>query len=286
VAGTDAPRAIDLHVHLPTTEWLEQSLGPHLEPTERYFRSRVERKTIEDVAEDYASRQLLGVVLDWDDRSVTGRGWMGNDWLAALSERFPGVLLGFGSVDPHSPDAAAEIDRCATLGLRGLKFHPTMQRFDPADEAFFPLWQRAERHGMIAVFHTGTCGIGAGTPGAGGTKIGYSHPRFLDSVGADFPGLTLIAAHFGWPWFMECLAIALHKSNVLIELSGWAPAYLPGEVKREIGRRLAGQTLFGSDYPFISLDRWFAEFADLELTEEAREAILRGNAARLLGLDL
>jgi hypothetical protein len=261
VADSAAPRAIDLHVHLPTTEWLEQSLGPHLEPTERYFRSRVERKTIGDVAQDYASRQLLGVVLDWDDRSVTGRGWMGNDWLAALSERFPGVLLGFGSVDP------------------------TMQRFDPADEAFYPLWERAERHGMIALFHTGTCGIGAGTPGAGGTKIGYSHPRFLDSVGADFPGLTLIAAHFGWPWFMECLAIALHKSNVFIELSGWAPAYLPPEVKREIGRRLAGQTLFGSDYPFISLDRWFAEFAELELSEEAREAILRGNAARLLGLD-
>ena len=86
-----------------------------------------------------------------------------------------------------------------------------------------------------------TCGIAAGTPGAGGTKIRYSHPGFLDGIGADFPGLTLIAAHFGWPWFMECLAIALHKSNVFIELSGWAPKYLPAEVQREIGRRLNAQ---------------------------------------------
>ena len=78
-------RAIDLHVHLPTTEWLEQSLGPHLVPTERYFRAKVDRRTIEQVAQDYASRDLLGVVLDWDDESVTGRGWMGNDWLAGLS---------------------------------------------------------------------------------------------------------------------------------------------------------------------------------------------------------
>ena len=277
-------RAIDLHVHLPVEDWLQRSIGPHLAATEAYFRAKVARKTIEDVAAEYAERDILGVVLDWDDETVTGRGWMGNDWLASLSERFPGVLMGFGSVDPWKPDAVDELQRVADLGLRGLKFHPTMQRFDPGDERFSPLWAKAEELGLIALFHTGTCGIAAGTPGAGGTKIRYSHPGFLDSVGADFPGLTLIAAHFGFPWYQETLAYALHKSNVYIELSGWAPRYLPAEVQREIGRRLSGQTLFGSDYPFIPLDRWFREFADLELGEEARRAILHGNAARLLGL--
>ena len=209
---------------------------------------------------------------------------MGNDWLAGLAGRFPGALTAFGSVDPHDDGALREMDRVAELGLKGLKFHPTMQRFDPAEERFRPLWARAAELGLICLFHTGTCGIGAGTPGAGGTKIRYSHPAFLDSIGADFPGLTLIAAHFGWPWFMECLAIALHKSNVFIELSGWAPRYFPPEVVREIGRRLAGQTLFGSDYPFISLDRWMAEFDELGLSEQARSGILVGNASRLLGL--
>jgi predicted TIM-barrel fold metal-dependent hydrolase len=277
-------KAIDLHVHLPVQEWLDKAIGPHLEATEAYFRARVPRKTIEDVAEEYASREILGVVLDWDDESVSGRGFMGNDWLASLADRFPGVLMGFGSVDPHSRAAVKEIERCAELGLRGLKFHPTMQQFDPAEERFAPLWAKAEELGLICLFHTGTCGIGAGTPGAGGTKIRYSHPAFLDSVGADFPGLTLIAAHFGWPWFLECLAIALHKSNVFIELSGWAPKYLPAEVVREISKRLNGQTVFGSDYPFISLDRWFQEFENLGLPEEVRRAIQVDNASRLLGL--
>jgi predicted TIM-barrel fold metal-dependent hydrolase len=277
-------KAIDLHVHLPTEEWLQQAIGPHLDATERYFRAQVPRKSIDDVAQEYSDREILGVVLDWDDRSVTGRGWMGNDWLAGLSDRYPGVLMGFGSVDPHADDAADEMRRAADLGIKGLKFHPTMQQFDPGDRRFYPLWVTAQELGLICLFHTGTCGIGAGTPGAGGTKIRYSHPGFLDSVGADFPGLTLIAAHFGWPWFMECLAIALHKSNVWIELSGWAPKYLPSEVVREIGRRLNERTLFGSDYPFISLDRWFTEFEQLGLSEEAQRAILVGNASRLLGL--
>jgi hypothetical protein len=279
------PRAIDLHVHLPMDEWLDNAIGLLLPATEAYFRAKVQRKTIEEVAEEYANRDVLGVVLDWDDHSATGRGWMGNDWLAGLSARFPGALMAFGSVDPHDDRATDEMARCRDLGLKGLKFHPTMQRFDPGEERFFPLWARAEELGLICLFHTGTCGIGAGTPGAGGTKIRYSHPGFLDQVGADFPGLTLVAAHFGWPWFLECLAIALHKSNVYIELSGWAPKYLPPEVVREIGKRLNQQTLFGSDYPFISLDRWFAEFDELGLSAEAKQAILVGNASRLLRLE-
>ena len=265
-------------------EWLDKAIGPHLEATEAYFRARVPRMTIEEVAEEYRSREMLGVVLDWDDETVSGRGFMGNDWLASLGDRFPGALMGFGSVDPYRKNAADEIKRCRELGLRGLKFHPTMQRFDPGDERFYPLWATAEESGLSCLFHTGTCGIAAGTPGAGGTKIRYSHPGFLDGIGADFPGLTLIAAHFGWPWFLECIAIALHKSNVYIELSGWAPKYLPNEVVREIGRRLNAQTVFGSDYPFISLDRWFQEFDGLGLSPEAEQAILVDNASRLLGL--
>jgi uncharacterized protein len=279
------PKAIDLHVHLPTEEWLENAIGPHLEATERYFRKRPERKTLDQVAEEYRSLDVLGVVLDWDDRSVTERGWLGNEFMASLAQRYPGVLMGFGSVDPHASDALEEMKKAADLGLKGLKFHPTMQAFDPGEERFYPLWKQAEDLGLILLFHTGTCGIGAGTPGAGGTKIRYSHPGFLDAAAADFPGVTWIAAHFGWPWFLECLAIALHKSNVWIELSGWAPKYLPPEVVREAGKRLNERTLFGSDYPFIPLERWLEEFDDLGYPEEAKQNILHRNAERLLSLD-
>jgi predicted TIM-barrel fold metal-dependent hydrolase len=278
------PRAIDLHVHLPTEEWLENAIGPHLEATERYFRKSPERRTLDQVAEEYRDRDVLGVVLDWDDESVTGRPWLGNEFMAALGTRYPGTLMGFGSVDPHASGALDDMGRASDLGLKGLKFHPTMQAFDPLEQRFYPLWQRAKELGLILLFHTGTCGIGAGTPGAGGTKIRYSHPGFLDAVAADFPGVQWIAAHFGWPWHLECLAIALHKSNVWIELSGWAPRYLPPEVVREAGKRLNERTLFGSDYPFIELDRWFREFDELGLPDAKREAILVGNASRLLAL--
>src|SRR2546422_49821 len=132
----------------------------------------------------------------------------------------------------------------------------------------------------------GMWGLAGVTRVAGATRIGSWPPGSLASRGAVFPAVTWIAAHFGWPWFMECLAIALHASNVWIELSGWAPKYLPAEVVREIGRRLNAQTVFGSDYPFTPLDRWFSEFEELGLSAEAQRAILIGNASRLLGIEI
>ena len=59
------PKAIDLHVHLPMDEWLDNAIGPLLPATEAYFRARVQRKSIEEVAEEYAARNILGMVLDW-----------------------------------------------------------------------------------------------------------------------------------------------------------------------------------------------------------------------------
>ncbi|HVM10897.1 MAG TPA: amidohydrolase family protein, partial [Actinomycetota bacterium] len=75
-----------------------------------------------------------------------------------------------------------------------------------------------------------------------------------------------------------------HKANVWIELSGWAPRYLPREVVREAKKRLNERTLFGSDYPFIPLERWFGEFDQLDIDGDAAENIRLRNAQRLLGL--
>ena len=71
-------------------------------------------------------------------------------------------------------------------------------------------------------------------------------------VAAARPELTVVAAHFGWPWHMELIAMALHKTNVYIDISGWAPRRIPAEVIRELRGRLSGQFLWGSDFPFIA----------------------------------
>ena len=81
------------------------------------------------------------------------------------------------------------------------------------------------------------------------------------------------------------MAVARHASNVLVDLSGWAPRYIPDEVLRYCNSVIPEQFLFGSDYPLLSPDRWFEEFDKLELKDHVRRKVLFENACRVLDLD-
>jgi predicted TIM-barrel fold metal-dependent hydrolase len=284
-ASSGAVRAIDFHVHLPTTEWLDGSLAGYIEPAERYFRSSVVRRTIDELAAEYAALDIVAVLLAWDAETATGRPRIPNEVVADACERHPATFVGFGSVDPHKGEAAvAEVERIRALGLRGVKLHPTMQAFTPDDERHRPIFDACERLGLIALFHTGTSGIGAGLPGGQGLRLDPSRPIHLDAVAAAHPNLQVIAAHFGWPWHLELIAMALHKSNLYIDISGWAPRHVPAEVMRELSGRLRERFLFGSDYPFIRPERCLDELERMELGEEVMRRLLVDNGRHLLGL--
>jgi predicted TIM-barrel fold metal-dependent hydrolase len=274
-------RAIDFHVHLPTPDWLDGSMNGYVEAAEAYFRSTVERKSLGELADKYRALDVLAVLLAWDAETATGRPRVPNETVAAACRQYPDAFTGLGSVDPHKLSAVDEVARIAALGLRGVKFHPSLQAFAPDDPKYWPVFAACERHGLLALFHTGTSGIGARQPGGQGIRIDYAHPLKLDAVAAAHPELTVVAAHFGWPWQMDLIAVALHKTNVYIDISGWSPKRIPPEVVRELKGRLSGQFLWGSDFPFIAPERCLAELDELGL---ASPALLRDNAARVLGL--
>jgi predicted TIM-barrel fold metal-dependent hydrolase len=126
--------------------------------------------------------------------------------------------------------------------------------------------------------------VGAGSPGGGGIKLGYSRPILLDDVAADFPEMTIIGAHPSWPWQDEMLAVAQHKTNVYIDLSGWSPKLWSPDLKRNVFGPLQDRVLYGSDYPFITFSKWLDAFHAYEPSAELEEKVLVGNARRLLGL--
>jgi predicted TIM-barrel fold metal-dependent hydrolase len=278
-------RAVDFHVHLPTPDWLDGSMAGYVEAAEAYFRSPVQRQSLDQLAARYRELELRAVLLAWDAETATGRPRVPNETVAAACRAHPDAFTGLGSVDPHKGQAAvAEVANIAALGLRGVKFHPSLQAFSPDDPAYRPIFGACEQHGLLTLFHTGTSGIGARQPGGQGIRIDYAHPLRLDAVAAAHPGLTVVAAHFGWPWHMDLIAIALHKTNVYIDISGWSPRRIPPEVVRELRGRLAGQFLWGSDFPFLTPERCLAELDGLDLPEDVRQQVLYQNATRILAL--
>jgi uncharacterized protein len=278
-------RAIDFHVHLPTPDWMDASMAGYIEPAEAYFRAKAPRISLDELADRYRALNARAVLLAWDAETATGRPRVANETVAEACGRHPAAFVGFGSVDPHKGAAAvAEVGRIADLGLRGVKFHPSLQAFAPDDETHWPVFAACQRYGLVALFHTGTSGIGAGQPGGQGIRLDYARPIRLDAVAATHPDLTIVAAHFGWPWHLELVAMALHKTNIYVDISGWSPRRIPAEVVREIGGRLSDRFLWGSDFPFLTPERCLDEITTLGLPDQVLDRLLYANAGGILGI--
>ena len=196
------------------------------------------------------------------------------------------MLIPFVSIDPHKGKLGVREARklIEEYGVRGFKFHPTMQGFYANDRMAYPLYEAISDGGAIALFHTGQTGVGSGMPGGMGMRLKYSNPMYMDDVAADFPDLKIILAHPSFPWQEEALSVATHKPNVYIDLSGWSPKYFPPILVRYINSILQDKMLFGSDWPVITPDRWLADFAKLEIRDEIRPKVLKANARKLLGI--
>jgi len=280
-------RAIDVHVH-PNHEEAIRSGGAYLEWAKRHFHDAApDIIAIDATAAMYRSNRMMAVLLGKDARTNTKLPAIPNDSIAQAVRDHPDVFLGFGSVDPHQDIdwCVEEVHRCHDLGLVGLKFQQAVQGFAPNEERYYPIYQAASDLRMVCLFHMGTTGIGAGAPGGMGLRLEYCRPILIDRVAADLPELTIIGAHPGWPWTDELLAIAVHKGNVFIDLSGWAPKYFPASLVQYARTLLKDKVLFGTDWPLLTVERWEKEFAELNFPAEVVEKVMLKNAMRVLRIE-
>jgi uncharacterized protein len=277
--------AIDVHTHAwksalavsdaPTAQ--QEAMG-------RYFRYQPQHTTVPQMADMYRSLKMAFVVFSVDSpkepRKIT------NEEIAELAHKNADVAIPFASVNPHrGAEGVAMAKRLIKdYGVRGFKFHPSVQDFFPNDRIAYPLYEVIAAAKLPALFHTGQTGVGAGTRGGGGIRLKYSSPIHLDDVAADFPDMPIIAAHPSFPWQEEALSVATHKPQVYIDLSGWSPKYFPPILVQYANTLLKDKILFGSDYPVLAPERWMEEFAKLPIKPEVRPLILKENAARLLNL--
>jgi predicted TIM-barrel fold metal-dependent hydrolase len=278
--------AIDVHTHA----W-KSALAVGDTPTEsqkamgNYFRYAPQHQTVPEMAEMYRKLKMAFVVFTVDGEKGASRK-ITNEEIAELAHRNADVAIPFASINPHrGPEGVREAQRLIRdFGVKGFKFHPSVQDFMPNDHMVYPLYEVIAEAKLPALFHTGQTGVGAGTPGGGGIRLKYSNPMLLDDVAADFPDMPIVLAHPSFPWQEEALSVATHKPQVYIDLSGWSPKYFPPILVQYANTLLKDKILFGSDYPVMAPERWMADFDKLPIKPEVRPLILKDNAARLLKL--
>jgi predicted TIM-barrel fold metal-dependent hydrolase len=225
------------------------------------------------------------VVLPIDCTSAHGGKVFSNEQVAQAVQDQP-RLIGFASVDPNLPNAAAELERAVReLGLRGLKLDPALQGFDPGDRSVYPVYEKAAELDIPMVIHAGLSWAPLG-------RSANANPLALESVAHDIPELRFCIAHFGFPWVREALLLALRFPQVYLDTaviySGSPAEALDRVVKIDVGydvvrRSLRNQIVFASNTPRIRPKRMAYAVQALGFDQELYHNITHANAVRLLG---
>lgn len=130
----------------------------------------------------------------------------------------PGRLIGFGDVSLDDPKVLEQIDEFHAAGFRGLgELTRTRKPFD--DPSYMPIYDRAAKHGMMLLFHTGV--VNRARPEVP-EDVSSDRLRvtLLDNIARRYPTVTIIAAHLGNPDYAWAAEIGRWNPNLYFDLSG------------------------------------------------------------------
>ena len=190
------------------------------------------------------------------------------DTAVPIIHAHPNRLVGFAEIDMDSPHAIEDIDIAHEAGFRGIgELEYVRHNYD--DPVYFPIYKRAEKYHMIALFHTGI--VNRTHPNVS-TNVSIERMRVtqLDLIARMFPKLTLVAAHMGNPDYAWAAEIGRWNPNLYFDLSGsslikfqnnytifksifwWSGIVSPHTPKSEhsaFEKLVFGSDVFGGDLP-------------------------------------
>jgi len=217
-----------------------------------------------------------------------------NKMIAKIAKKYPDKIMALAGVDPRRPESLQMLKQCfEEFGMKGLKYHAD-NGYDPSGPESYELLEYIEKKNGILLTHTG--------PLAPHGRSKFTEPILLADILVDFPNLKIIAAHMGqinWrPWG----ALAALYPNLYGDLAMWAPLAFGRfdlfcrELRDIIDYVGIEKILFGSDGPIYDIVLPVNDVIEkirslpnkapngIKFTEDEINAILGGNAAKLLGI--
>ena len=206
-----------------------------------------------------------------------------NDYILESIVRYPERLIGFCVIQPLAGDKAIkELERCARNGAKGIgEMRPDVQGFDLKDNSVIkPVIEAVIEHDLIFLTHASEP-VGHQYFGKGGVTPEVIYPLIIN-----FPELKLVCAHWGGglPFYALMPEVAKAFGNVYFDTAATPFLYKPQIFKQVADITGSEKILFGSDYPLLSPRRIIDQLESVELSQEDRDAILGGNAQKLLSI--
>ena len=198
--------------------------------------------------------------------------------VAELREQAPDRIGGLYGINPWTRmDGVRELDDAVRRqGFVGAHLHPYGFGLPLNDAAYYPFYAKCVELDVPLVVQVGHS--------AESMPSAVGRPLLLDDVALYFPELRIVAAHTGWPWVEELIALAWKHRNVYIGTSAHAPKYWDPALVRFLSSRGMGKVLFGTDYPVLLHREALAQVDALGLRDEPRSWLLRETANKVFKL--
>lgn len=201
--------------------------------------------------QDYAATVPTGTrTIVFGGKAKLSGIWVPDSYVADYVGKHPEALIGFLSIDPTQAGWEEELRHGhEALGLRGVKLMPMYAGFQVDDPSLEPLWHYCSEKGLPVLMHTGTTFIRQ-------APLECTFPRLIEPVALKYPDVKFILAHLGHPWEGECVVTIRKHPNVFADIS--ALHYRPFQLYQSLmlvqEYGVWDKLLFGSDYPFTTVD--------------------------------
>ena len=212
-------------------------------------------------------------------------------------------LIAFGAMHPDFEDCRGELARLKKEGFRGIKMHPVYQDVDINDIRMIRIYDCCAELGLMVVLHAGL-DVGYLEQNRGAPDMTLSALRELRCISSEDNGFRMVLAHMGgwrqWDSVVRLAPQLLEAGPVMLDTAFSAsplPALSDGYWKEEdlpmldqdgfmriIRTYGAERILFGTDIPWSDPAKELRFIRALPLSEEEKDMILGGNAAKVLGL--
>jgi uncharacterized protein len=225
------------------------------------------------------ARGVTRCVITGRDSETTYGSPSNNTEVLSFVRAYPERFIGFWGVDPHKGmEAVGELRRAVTeFGMRGASVDPYLAHLRPDEARYYPVYAACCDLGIPVVVTT------APPPQVKGALIEYADPRHVDVVARDFPDLTIVMSHGGYPFVTEAIYTCLRNANVYMDCSEYERAPMSEVYVQAMNTLISDKVVFASAHPFIEQADALAAYAQMPLSEAVRRKVLYENALRVLG---
>jgi predicted TIM-barrel fold metal-dependent hydrolase len=194
-------------------------------------------------------------------------GTTSNDINARFIARHPDRFVGFAYVSPMMPEGMVpELNRAVDqLGFVAIKLYPPYTPWPFNESRWDPIYTFANERRLAIIFHT-------------------NRPRYLGDIAPRFPKANFVAGHSGNTWEARAEAIAAAQAHPNVYLETCSTYRTPGVIEQLVNEAGADRVLFGSDMPLMDPRPQLGKIITADISDDAKQMVLGGNASRLLRL--